>query len=970
MKEYQKEFVDLVKMLVKYDPNYVGGEDDEADDEGNGGDAVMDDGEEEDEDDYSDDEEYSDDDDGSWKVRRGAVKCIYNVIKVQLLPLNDLYTSLGALLVSRFKEREESVKLDVFDAFKLLLSLSISPSGTETMTDDLDDTMAIDSNDTQNGAVTLVSTHAKQIIRALKRELNEKSSKTRIGVMSVLVDLISLGPHVMAPHISSFTTELKKCLADSSAQMKTGCLQFLSSAVEHCPPDSTDVVIERLTAGILAAADDRYYKITAESLKLCCLIMKRYGTEGKALSHIDEMFDACLERFKAKDQDSEIKAAALECVSVGVAYYGSKIDTKKVSNAVLLISNRLENEVTRLTSVRALQLIADSPQSVRLSAQLSSIVVCLKEFLGKNRRALRLETLQLLTTLTPGLAPTFDSDIFASLSSLIDVDDLRLSARALRLCTALLKSRGATVVPFVGEEGGIFAKCLYLIVSPLLQGTALADLQDLLVILAEVNCEPLTVFYMLKSLREAAASLRTDKGPPGSSQQFPVDAIAKCVAYVCSVSEDNVKADTASSFIKEMETKDPKQRVFAMTCLGELGRASQLSFSEEIRASSHRSILKAMDASEEEVQTAAAIAYGAITAGNNASEVPELANLIRQRPENRYLLLLALKEVIEHAAVDNVAIYVPLLLPLFLQNSFEEKDRIGTESVKTATAECLGLLAQVDPEKVIKALEDGAKSTDSSMKNLVLSSVRFAASSGRTVTHRAFRTSLKSSLGTFLTLLSDPDAQVRKSCLQAINGISRSRYELLQPHLDELLPTIYSQTVKNTGLVRTVDLGPFQYEEDDGLDIRKSAFEAMRTILAGPLASSVDMATFMEVLVRGLRDQRDVRSLAQIILTSIAASQFADGIIPCLDQIVKALNDTLKERVKENAVRQELDRHNDSIRSALRTVRTLEGVPQIAKHPSFEPFMIALRSGPLKDDYRKLYREKTTNTMHVGGMVR
>ena len=67
------------------------------------------------------DDEYSDDDDLSWKVRRSSVKCLEAVIGSRRDLLPELYGSVCPALVSRFREREENVKTDIFLAFISLL---------------------------------------------------------------------------------------------------------------------------------------------------------------------------------------------------------------------------------------------------------------------------------------------------------------------------------------------------------------------------------------------------------------------------------------------------------------------------------------------------------------------------------------------------------------------------------------------------------------------------------------------------------------------------------------------------------------------------------------------------------------------------------------------------------------------------------------------------------------------------------
>lgn len=63
------------------------------------------------------DEGYSDDEDTSWKVRRAAAKCLSAVITEYPNLLQDIYAKASQSLIGRLREREENVKLDVFNSF-------------------------------------------------------------------------------------------------------------------------------------------------------------------------------------------------------------------------------------------------------------------------------------------------------------------------------------------------------------------------------------------------------------------------------------------------------------------------------------------------------------------------------------------------------------------------------------------------------------------------------------------------------------------------------------------------------------------------------------------------------------------------------------------------------------------------------------------------------------------------------------
>lgn len=71
------------------------------------------------------DDEYSDDDDISWKVRRSAAKCLEAIVSSRHDLLQDFYKTLSPVLISRFKEREENVKADIFSAYISLLKQTL-----------------------------------------------------------------------------------------------------------------------------------------------------------------------------------------------------------------------------------------------------------------------------------------------------------------------------------------------------------------------------------------------------------------------------------------------------------------------------------------------------------------------------------------------------------------------------------------------------------------------------------------------------------------------------------------------------------------------------------------------------------------------------------------------------------------------------------------------------------------------------
>ena len=72
---------------------------------------------------------------------------------------------------------------------------------------------------------------------------------------------------------------------------------------------------------------------------------------------------------------------------------------------------------------------------------------------------------------------------------------------------------------------------------------------------------------------------------------------------------------------------------------------------------------------------------------------------------------------------------------------------------------------------------------------------------------------------------------VRRLAISALNSAARHKPRLIRDHLGVLLPNLYKETVVRPELIRTVQMGPWTAKFDDGLEVRKAAYETMYTLV-------------------------------------------------------------------------------------------------------------------------------------------
>ena len=175
--------------------------------------------------------------------------------------------------------------------------------------------------------------------------------------------------------------------------------------------------IPDITPAVVACVSDSFYKIISEALsvlKKIVEIIRPLDEESGYLyqQHVGDIYTATLARLKATDIDQEVKEMAITCMGQILSHFGPEL-TSELPTCLPIFLDRLRNEITRLTAVRALNTIARSPNRVDLTLILNESIQLQASFLRKNHRDLKLATLTCLDSIVQVYGDKLAPDLVA-----------------------------------------------------------------------------------------------------------------------------------------------------------------------------------------------------------------------------------------------------------------------------------------------------------------------------------------------------------------------------------------------------------------------------------------------------------------------------------------------------------------------------------------------------------------------------
>ncbi|KAI0099586.1 TIP120-domain-containing protein [Hypoxylon sp. NC0597] len=954
MRDYTDKTIAACLRYLKFDPNYAVDEDEDmAEDE-------EDDGSEDEDEEFDDGAGFDDDDDASWKVRRCAAKALYTLISTRstdLLEKGTLYNDIAPSLVKRFDEREESVRLEIISTVALLIRKTgegvIKPaSENDELLHSLGDNRKRRRQSSGGitytnkapflGATGLTSPTREtvpptgpradlqkltpQIVKSATKQLKGKQLATKQAIINLLDDLIAVQPgglsdyfdQVMQPIIDvtkgitgsagSASTTLSGAASATATTLRVAVLHFTSDIAKTHSSSHFQRYLENIVAGVVSAVRDRFYKISSEAIRTAEELVKaitppraRY-TVQKYKPELHKLYDIIMDRASANDADTEVRQKAIQALGTLISRTSSPdgialIPADKRQAALNLLLDRLRNETTRLHAVRAIDNIAAYSTSVSLDpAWIEQVALELCSQLRKANRALRSASIQalqhlILSPITKGQIQAGTArEIVAAILPVIAANDTYLLSPAL-LVVAQLQLEHPQVV-----SSPAFIESLCELLKKNVAGVAL---ESLVTVVTNVGLSGMGKPLMEGVLRVGVAGDPTVVGKVAGA------------LFVASGGQVGVDVDSFTDELNKasrLTPPDTARQSLALAILGEIGLRLGAKSGLEPNI-----FLEQFHDEPDKVSVSAAVALGRAGAGNISVFLPIILNAINQPGSQQYLLLQSIREILHQtiASSTDISSYENEIWQLLFSASQLDDNR-------AICAECIGRLAIMEPKTYIPKLQKLMRDPSPVFRGVAVQALRYTLPDS----DESFDLMLKTVLfDMLLTVLKDEDREIRRLGMTALNSAAHNKPDLILPHLGELIPYVINESVIKPELIREVQMGPFKHLVDDGLEVRKSAYETLYALMETAF-SRIGSLEFYDRIIAGLNDENDIRSLCNLMLSKLIVID-PEETTRRLDTIAECYRKILSTKLRDGAVKQEVEKQEEAIKSVLRVTLLL-----------------------------------------------
>ncbi|KAK3051448.1 hypothetical protein LTR09_007471 [Extremus antarcticus] len=928
MRSYKKDVLEAATRFLKYEPNVADDDDEEMEEDEPAEDEFDVD------EDFEEETGFEDEDDVSWKVRRCSAKALSALIGT--LDPNDpaLFGQIAPALIARFKEKEESVRGEVITTLAYLITKTGSIETRDTASEyqhvipqskkrrrgfseslgaDLHAQQALMNGYASPSTPPPTDTGTKglakinpDIIKGAAKLLKTSTPQTKEVVLILLKDMVSAQRGGLSEHAGLVIDPVVDALSSAPGgganiagnKLRTEALALLKVVAEMHSSKVLEPHLARVVPALVAAAKDRYAKASSEAFGTIECFIKALTPPRSAASktqngqYLAQLYQVVTERISASETDTEVRQKAVQALGLLIGRTSGAAGQKLLSQdsrfaGQQLIADRLKNELTRLPCVRAVDTIAVLAQSKNDFKPdfVGSVALELAAQLRKASRGLRGASLSALRMLAVNEASRSCLDdkgvkeIVGLLIPLLQTEDLHMMSPALVVLAAFAKDK-----PSLVATPQVIKGICGIVTSPI-SGAALDAL---------ITC--------VEAMGHAGAGKDLMKALLDVGVQGDTDVTGQVIGTLLVSGQSSVSVDL-QAFIKELRSQsDESKRCLSLSVLGEAGLRMGTNF--PLRPDSFTTYFS--DPSEK-VKLAAAVALGRAGAGNVKTYLPKILSVMGQG--GGYHLLHSVKELLQHStAEDDIKPYAAELWSNIIASGQAEDNKV-------VGAECIGRLAIIDPQAYLPQLQSFLQDNNAAIRGMVISALRYVFSD----TDVSYNVNLQSTIVPMQeAMLADADLDNKRLSLSTFNSALHNKPDLILPHLSTLLPYAMEATVPRPELIREVAMGPFKHKIDDGLEIRKSAFETLYALLESPASRQrLDIVAFYDRIAAGIADEHEIKILCCLVLSKLLVIAPAESTRR-LDSLSQYFRPVLAFKPKDTAVKQELEKLAEQAKAVIK----------------------------------------------------
>jgi len=171
------------------------------------------------------------------------------------------------------------------------------------------------------------------------------------------------------------------------------------------------------------------------------------------------------------------------------------------------------------------------------------------------------------------------------------------------------------------------------------------------------------------------------------------------------------------------------------------------------------------------------------------------------------------------------------------------------------------------------------------------------------------------------TMLKDPEMEIRRLAMTCLNSAAHNKPDMILGHLGQLLPYVLVESKIKPELIREVQMGPFKHLVDDGLEVRKGAYETLYALMETAF-TRISITDLYDRIIAGLADDNDIRALCNLMVSKLVFIA-PEETTRRLDAIADQFRQTLSTKLKDNAVKQEHEKQEEANKAVLRVTLLL-----------------------------------------------